>query len=500
MLHLGDGPAPSPLRDFVGSDLRLAGDEKAVDVAGLRLVPMEPADRALLAAFVMAAVLGTLGQSLLVNDGAIFVAAGWLGDSWDLYFRQVASRAVSTYLSFGPAQLVLRALPLSAGAFVVLAHILYFAAPLVLWLLLRAIEPYRVFSRLYLAMVLALLFFPSETIVGIGLWMIWLALASDPRRTLREVVASTILLGAALVFTHPAVAAMSLLYLAVGAALAAVGKPIPRQSLFAAAALSVILLAGNLVTSRLLAPTNPQIVAALASGRSAYLDPVAMTEEIGHFMAIGVLWLLLVGPGLFGRFGPVSFTLLAILGLWSAAAGTSLLTYLAARHTAPYVLAVAVTLALAAPDRWLKEARPGLVLYAAIAAIAAVSYASDLLLFGQYVDRRLAPGYVNVEELRSEPWPAPYLKSSLAHMAFKWGAEPDYVRDVVVPTYDWYRITLAFISFFRSDRQAVLFHPTGRPEDWLPFECAAVQRASARARDTSDRTFLEFLGANACVR
>src|SRR6266481_2867078 len=112
-----------------------------------------------------------------------------------------------------------------------------------------------------------------------------------------------------------------------GAALAVVGKPIPRQSLFAAAALSVILLAGNLVTSRLLAPTNPQIVAALASGRSAYLDPVAMTEEIGHFMAIGVLWLLLVGPGLFGRFGPVSFALLAILGLWSAAAGTNLLTY-----------------------------------------------------------------------------------------------------------------------------------------------------------------------------
>jgi hypothetical protein len=478
----------------------LAGDEKAVDVATLTSGPMKPADRALLAAFVVAAVLGSLGQCLLVNDGAIFVAVGWLGGAWDLYLRQLASRAVSIYLSFGPAQLVLWVLPLSPAAFVALAHILYFAAPLALWLLLRAIEPHRLFSRLYLAIVLALLFFPSEAIVGIGLWMIWLALASDPRRTLREVVAATMLLGAALVFTHPAIAVMSLLYLVVGAGLIAFGRPVPRRSLFAAAALFVVLLAGNLVASRLLAPTNPQIVAALASGRLAYLDPVAMAAEIGRFMAIGVLWLLLVGPGLFGRFGPVSFALLAIFGLWSAAAGTNLLTYLAARHTAPYVLALAVTLALAAPDRWLEEARRGLVLYAAIAATAAVSYASDLLLFGQYVDRRLPPGYVNVEELRTEPWPAPYLKSSLAHMAFKWAAEPDYVRDVVVPTYDWYRITLAFISFFRSDRQTVLFHPTGRPGDWLPFECEAVQRALARARDAPDRTFLEFLGANACVR
>jgi hypothetical protein len=176
-----------------------------------------------------------------------------------------------------------------------------------------------------------------------------------------------------------------------------------------------------------------------------------------------------------------SFALLAVFGLWSAAAGTNLLTYLAARHTAPYVLALAVTLALAAPARWLEESRRGLLLYAAIAVIAAASYASDLMLFGRYVDQRMAPGYHNVERLPAEPWPEPYLKSSLAHMAFKWGAGPDYVRDVVVPTYDWYRITLAFISFFRSDRQSVLFHPAGRPGDWLPFECEGVRAAAAHA-------------------
>ncbi len=122
------------------------------------------------------------------------------------------------------------------------------------------------------------------------------------------------------------------------------------------------------------------------------------------------------------------------------------------------------------------------------------------MLFDRYVDARMMPGYVNVERLSPDRWPDPYLKSSLAHMAFKWGAGQDYVRDVVVPTYDWYRITLGFISYFRSDRQSVLFHPAGRPGDWLPFECDGVQRAIADAHDARDRQFLEFLGANACVR
>lgn len=461
---------------------------------------MERSDKALLAAFLAAAALGSLVQCLLVNDGAIFIAVGWLGNAWDLYFSQFASRAVAMYLSFGPAQLVLRAFPLSAGTFVALSHILYFAVPLTLWLILRAIEPHRLFSRLYIAGVLALLFFPSELIVGSGLWMIWLALATDARRTTREVVLATAILGAALIFTHPVVAAMSLIYLAVGAGLRAFGKPIPRRSLFAAASLTVLLLAGYAVTKQLLPPTNPTVVAALASNGLAYIDVAWLATSVGRFTATGVLWLLLLGPGLFGKFRSASFVLLAIIGLWFAATGTNLLTYLVARYTAPYVVALAVTLGLAAPARWLEEARRGLVLYAAVALTAAASYAADLMLFDRFVEARLAPGIVNVEALQPEPWPPPYRKASPVHMAFKWAAGTNYVRDVVVPTYDWYRVTLAFYSFFRSDRQSVLFHPLGKPGDWLPFERAAVDRALEGARDPGDRLFLEFLAANYCAR
>src|SRR5207244_3020583 len=129
---------------------------------------------------------------------------------------------------------------------------------------------------------------------------------------------------------------------------------------------------------------------------------------------------------------------------------------------------------------------------------AAASYAADLLLFEHYVDKRLTPGFINVEA--TARWPEPALKMSLDRMLFKWSAEPDYVRDVVVPTYDWYRLTLAFYSYFRSDRQSVLFHPTGRPGDWLPFECPDVDAAKAEARDATDRVFIEFLRANLCVR
>jgi hypothetical protein len=460
---------------------------------------MERADKALLAAFVLAAILGTLGHSLLVNDGAVFVAASWLGNAWDLYFRQLASRSVSTYAAFGPAQLVLHVVPMSASTFDWLAHVLYFAAPLVLWFCLRAIEPNRVFSRLYLAIVLALLYFVLETIVGIGLWLIWLALATDARRSLRLAAAATVLLGIAIVFTHPALVVVTLLYGVGGIVLGLLGRPLPRRSLWLAAGLFIILLAGNILVRWLMPPTNPLISASFASGRQAYLDPIRLLAEIGRFPAIGVLWLLLIGPGLLGRLRPVSFAVLAVVGLWFAAAGTNLLTYVTARLTAPYVLAVAVTLAMAAPDLWLKNAQRAFVLYAAIAATTAVSYASDLLLFERYVDKHLLPGFVDVETL-PEGWPEPVMRTSLAHMLFKWDAGPDYVRDVVVPTYDWYRVTLAFYSYFRSDRRSVLFHPTGQRGDWLPFECHDVETAMSQARDNTDRLFLTFLRDDLCVK
>ena len=40
---------------------------------------------------------------------------------------------------------------------------LCFAALLVPWLILRVVEPQRIFSRLYLAIVLVLAYFPSES-------------------------------------------------------------------------------------------------------------------------------------------------------------------------------------------------------------------------------------------------------------------------------------------------------------------------------------------------
>ena len=130
----------------------------------------------LLAAFLLAAGLGTGTRCLLVNDGAVFISAGWLGNAWHLYFNQIPGRAVSVLTLFGPAWAARAILGLDASTYMTVAHALYFAVPLVLWLVLRAVERDRLFSRLYLAIALVLMYFPSELIVGIGLWLIWLAL------------------------------------------------------------------------------------------------------------------------------------------------------------------------------------------------------------------------------------------------------------------------------------------------------------------------------------
>ena len=170
----------------------------------------------LLAAFLLAAGLGTGTRCLLVNDGAVFISAGWLGNAWHLYFNQIPGRAVSVLTLFGPAWAARAILGLDASTYMTVAHALYFAVPLVLWLVLRAVERDRLFSRLYLAIALVLMYFPSELIVGIGLWLIWLALVSDPARSTRGVGLATLLLGAAMAFTHPTLALMSLLYVAFG--------------------------------------------------------------------------------------------------------------------------------------------------------------------------------------------------------------------------------------------------------------------------------------------
>jgi hypothetical protein len=462
---------------------------------------LERTDKSLLAAFLVAATLGTLTQCLLFNDGAIFIAAGWLGDAWDLNFRQFTDRALGMYMLFGPAQAILAVLPMSASAFVALSHVLYFAIPLALWLVLRAIEPHRLFSRLYLAGVLALLFFPTELIVASGFWMICLSLATDARRSTPLVSAVTVLLGAALIFTHPATALMSAVYLVAALGLRFFGKPVPQRSLVVMAALAVVLFSGYFVTSKTLLPSNPTIAASIAASGPMYVNVPWLVASVARFAGTGALWVLLVWPGLLGPIRPVFLVPLAIGGLWFAASGTNLLTYMVARYSAAYVLPLAAVLAIAMPDRWLKGAQRCLTLAAAIGATAAVSYSVDLFLFGRFVDQRMSTAIVNVETM-AEPWPRtlrPYRNTSVAHMAFKWGAGPDYARDVVVPTYDWYRLTLAFYSYFRSSRAGVLFHPANGPGEWLPFEAEAVKRAAATARDDADRQFLEFIGEHYAV-
>jgi hypothetical protein len=465
---------------------------------------MDRTDTALLAAYLLLAVLGTWTSCLLVNDGAVFLSAPWLGNTWELYFSQDADRTVSMLFTYGPAWAARWAFGLSLTTYITMAHALYFAVPLALWLVLRAIETQRLFSRLYLAITLPMLYFPTELITGLGLWMIWMALVTNAARSARQLAIATALFAVALAFTHPSIALMSILYLVVGSALTAFGRPQPHRSLLAAAAMSILLLAAYFGTSRWLPATNPTVVAALAANRYDFIDPGWMLATMALFPALAALWVLLLAPGarasrLRWQFSPIVLLFVAGFGLWFAAAGTGLLTWMYARHTAAYIMALALALALVSPSIWLAQAQRPLTLYAAVAAVAAISYNVDLFLFGRFVDRHASPDVVDVDELRPVPWPPQYRGPAGARIYFKWGAGQDYVRDVVVPTYDWHRVTLAFYSYFRSNRQSVLFHRLGRPGEWLPFHCSAVTRTQALPHDPQDQMFLTFLGGHYCV-
>jgi hypothetical protein len=279
---------------------------------------------------------------------------------------------------------------------------------------------------------------------------------------------------------------------------------VPRQSLIAAAAMTVLLLAGYLATSRLFAPSNPTIAFALGVNRDKYVDPAWMIATMVLFPMLAALWLLLLAPGthaarLRWRFPPIAMLVVAAIGLWFAAAGTGLLTWVYSRHTAAHVLALAAALALANPTVWLAEARRPLVLHASVMAVAALSYNVDLFLFGRFVDRFAGQGLIDVEAPRAEAWPPQVEGPFGARIYFKWAAGPDYLRDVLVPGYDWYRVTLAPYSWFRSDRQRVLFHPLGKRGDWIPFQCGPAGRALERAPDAADRMLLDFLRQKYCV-
>jgi hypothetical protein len=469
---------------------------------------LDRTDLALLAAFAVVAVLGTWQRSLMVIDGAVYLAAAWLGNAWDLFFDQVAGRTVSTLSQFGLAWALRAAVGLSSDAFMVAAHALYFAVPLALWLVLRALEPQRIFSRLYLAVVLVLIYFTSEMVAGMGLWMIWLALLADPARSRRMKVVATVLLAPALAFTHPAIALLSLMFALGGLVLSFVGRPFPRHLSIASAAMAAFLVAAYFVTAAALPASNPTIAAQHAGAKYDYIDPVWMLGTLVYFPALAALWLLLLAPGLDGaalrwRLPVPAMLVVGVIGLWFAFNGTNSLTWIFARQTAPYVLALALCLALASPPSvWLAAARRPLTIFATIIIAASVSYTIDLFLFGRAADARLAPLAADattaprfVEISRS----APPLGQIAARIAFKWAVGQDYVRDVVVPGYGGERMTFAFYTYFRSGRRLVLFRPLDQPGEWVPFECAPVDRALGDARDNIDRRMLLFIRERYCV-
>jgi hypothetical protein len=480
------------------------GAQGAYDCASMRS-PFDLTDAALLAAYLLTAALGTWTSCLLFHDGAVYLTAAWLGDAWGLLYGQFPMRAVSTLVEFGPVWALHGVLPLSSDVFILAGHVLYFAGPLVLWLILRAVEPHRIFSRLYLAVTLAMVYFISEMIAGIGLWLIWLALLSDPARSPRARMAATLLITPLLVFTHPAIGLSSLTVAFVGAVLLLFGRPFPHHLAIATGLMGAVLLAAYLATAATFGPTNPTITVQFKAHRFDYVNPAWMLATLALFPMLAALWLLLLAPGLKStnlrwRLAPLAVLIVAAIGLWFAANGTGLLTYIYTRHTAGPALAVALTLALASPAAiWLAEARRPLMLFAAITATAAASYNYDLLLYGRALERSLKPGVVDVDGPQAGAQPVWKTHSSNIRIYFKWAAGTDYVRDVVVPDYGRYRLGLALQSFFRSGRQSVMFHRIPETE-WVPFECAPVDRALLGARDELDRRFLAFLSEHYCVR
>lgn len=494
---------PQPLESADAQPLESVGAENRERAPSIENRLLGQSDKALLAAFLLAAAVGVWTRCLMHDDGAVILSAGWFGSLWDLYASQTPSRAVAVLAMHGPAWLARIVFALDAGAYLTLAHLLYFAVPLILWLTLRAVERDRLFSRLYLALALAMIYFPTELIFGVGLWLIWLALVSDPERSTAGVVLATLLLGAFIAFTHPALAMMGFFFVAAGLALPLFGQRLPIRTLVAVAVLSIALLVFYLAAARWLPPTNPTDGVSQAANRFAYVSPVWMLRTLMYFPMIAALWFLLLVPGadtlrLRWRFLPLATLAIAVFGLWCAAAGTSLKTSTWTRHTGLYVLALALVLALPAPAVWLRRAERPLILFAAIVAVSAVSFNADIWLFGRFIDRELRPGIVDAATLPA-PWPSKRPEPAAGRIFFKFGVGEQYVRDGVMPSYDWSRVPLAFYTYFRSNRQGALFHPLGGGAEWRPFECPAVERAHAHARDAQDRQFLELVTRHYCA-
>jgi hypothetical protein len=191
------------------------------------------------------------------------------------------------------------------------------------------------------------------------------------------------------------------------------------------------------------------------------------------------------------------------IGLWFATNGTALLTWIFARQTAPYALALALALALASPpSAWLEAARRPFIMFALLIAVASLSYAVDLALFARAADARLASleaGDATAPRFFEIPRsPSPVIGAAVRGY-FKWGGGEDYVRDVVVPDYGGQRMTFAFYTFFQSDRRVVLFPVLDRRGEWIPFQCAPVDRALSAPHDDVDTRMLRFIRERYCV-
>lgn len=384
-------------------------------------------DWALVVAYLIGAVLGTATSCLMVHDGAVLLTAAWLGNAWDIYFSQNASRTVSTLMMFGPIWGLRHVLGLSSEAFIALGHCLYFAGPLLLWAVLRLLEPNRLFSRLFLAMALALVYFLTELVIGAAFWMMWMAIVANPERSNRAAAVATLVLGAGMALSHPTTGLMSLVCLLALGGLALLGRPLPRRIAIATAALTVMLIAAYFAESAWLPATNPTILIAVDRIRYDYVDPRWMLATLVLFPMLAALWLLMLAPGinaLNGRwkFSAPAIAVIAIFGAWFAAAGTGLLTWLYARHTGSYILVVATLLALTGPVAWMKEATR-LIFYAAILAVSFVSYNWDLVQFGRFVDRHLTTDYVDVGRPNVN-WPPQYAGPAGERILLQVGRRP----------------------------------------------------------------------------
>jgi hypothetical protein len=132
-----------------------------------------------------------------------------------------------------------------------------------------------------------------------------------------------------------------------------------------------------------------------------------------------------------------------------------------------------------------------------------------MALFDRAVEKRLGPieqgaqappALIDLTDPATSPWESKSLPRLSLRGYFKWMAADDYLRDVVIPNYGGESPSLAFYTYFRSARRAVLYRTLDQQGDWVPFECAPVDRALANARDDTDRRLLQFLSERYCVR